>query len=36
MSKPDQPDNSSKKKAKALSINPDAAQNFLKKKKTKL
>ena len=35
MSKPDQTDNSSKKEAKALSINPDAAQNFLKKKKTK-
>ena len=35
MSKPDQPENSPEKKINPLSINPDAAQDFLKKKKTK-
>src|SRR6056300_1700693 len=35
MSKPDQPENSRKKKDNLLSINPDAAQDYLKKKKGK-
>jgi len=35
MAKPDQPENSPEKKINPLSINPDAAQDFLKKKKPK-